>query len=308
MIDLGALAQQLPTPWVERPQRRRTQGRLDELAGWLAAAQGTWPPAEPTTARLLAITPPLTTAPPPATAPPSSDAPLAGGAGVDGVGVGVAPGWGMTAAGLEGILEAARVVGVTASPLVASGDVEEALALGIAAADAAADEGVDLLIVMGAADTVPALTGIAALAHLEPVDAVATGVDDEVWYREVVAVRDLLRRVRPHADTPYALLSTLDSPVLSALAGLILQAANRRTPVILDGLDACVAAASLYQIAPFATEWWAVADSAETPGQRAAVDLIRLKPIFGLGTATGYAGPLAAPLLRAAARLAAHPA
>lgn len=273
MIDLAALAQQVPTPWVERPERSRAQGRLDELAGWLAAAQGTWPPAEPRSVRLVAM--------------------------VESAEV---------ADGLAGILAAARVVDVTPVTVLPSGDVEDALALGVATADAAADEGVDLIVAMGAGRTVPAITAIAALSHLEPVEAVTSRVDDEVWRQEVVAVRDLLLRVRPHHDTPYSLLSELRSPVLAALAGLSIQAANRRTPVVLDGLDACVAAASLYQIAPFATEWWAVADCAGTPAQRAAVDLLRLTPVLSLGTAAGYAGPLVAPLLRAAARLATHPA
>jgi NaMN:DMB phosphoribosyltransferase len=275
MIDLGTLAQQVPTPWAQRPAAHRGQGRLDELAGWLAAAQGGWPPKEPAAVRLVAVTP-------------------AGEAGTD-----------------PRVIEAAQVLEVgTAAVAVAGEDVEDTLAAGIAAADAAADEGADLVIAMGGGDSVPAITGIAALANLEPVQAVATGVDDERWRHEIVAVRDLLRYARPHNDTPYALLMMLRSPVLGALAGLVLQAAIRRTPVVLDGLHACVAAASLYQLAPFATEWWLVADSpdaAGAPAQRAAVDLLRLRPVFDFGTAAGYAGPLVAPLLRAAARLAREP-
>jgi len=271
MIDLGALAQQVPTPWAERPAGRREHGRLDELAGWLAAAQGSWPPREPAAARLVAVTP---------------------------VGAPVPP----------ELVEAARVLEVSGTALPVEGeDVEDTLAAGIAAADAAADEGAELIVAMGSGDPVPALTGIAALANLEPVEVVTGGVDDELWVRQVIAVRDLLRRARPHNDTPYALLMMLRDPVLGALAGLVLQAAIRRTPVVLDGLDACVAAASLYQLAPFATEWWLVADSAPGPAQRAAVDLLRLRPVFDLGTAAGYAGPLVAPLLRAAARLAVDP-
>jgi nicotinate-nucleotide--dimethylbenzimidazole phosphoribosyltransferase len=272
VIDLAALAQQVPTPWAERPERRRQQGRLDELAGWLAAAQGGWPPRDPANARLVTVT--------------DADQPADG--------------------ALPAIVAAARAQDVAVVPLAVAGeDPEQTLAAGIAAADAAADEGADLIIAVGSGDPVPAITASAALANLEPTEAVVSGVDDEVWRYEVVAVRDLLRRARPHSDTPYALLTVLRSPVLSALAGLVLQAAIRRTPVVLDGLDACVAAASLYQLAPFATEWWLVADCAGVPAQRAAVDLLRLKPVFGFGTAAGYAGPLVAPLLRAAARLAA---
>jgi nicotinate-nucleotide--dimethylbenzimidazole phosphoribosyltransferase len=202
--------------------------------------------------------------------------------------------------------DAAVLVGPDLPVLVLepTGDVEPALAAGIAAADAAADEGVDLLVAVGTGADVAAAAAVAALTDREPAAMVAAAADDAAWRREVVGVRDLLRLVRPHADTPYALLSTVDSAVLSALAGLVLQAAVRRTPVVLDGLAACAAAAVMYRLAPFIEEWWLVADRTGSPAQHAALDLMRLRPVFELGTAAGYAGPLVVPVLRAAARLA----
>jgi nicotinate-nucleotide--dimethylbenzimidazole phosphoribosyltransferase len=91
--------------------------------------------------------------------------------------------------------------------------------------------------------------------------------------------------------------------VLGALAGLVLQAPVRRTPVVLDGLAACAAAGVMYRLAPHATQWWLAADRSGSPAQQAALDLLRLRPVLDLDAAPGYAGPLVVPLLRAAARL-----
>jgi nicotinate-nucleotide--dimethylbenzimidazole phosphoribosyltransferase len=177
-----------------------------------------------------------------------------------------------------------------------------ATAAGAAAADQAADEGVDVLVVAGIGADVPAMTMLAALTGLEPAAAVAAG-DDAAWRRDVIAVRDLLRRARPHAESPTELLATMGSPVLGALAGLVLQAPVRRTPVVLDGVAACAAASAMYRLAPHATQWWLAADRTGSPAQQAALDLLRLRPVLDLDTAPGYAGALLLPLLRAAARL-----
>jgi NaMN:DMB phosphoribosyltransferase len=72
---------------------------------------------------------------------------------------------------------------------------------------------------------------------------------------------------------------------------------------VLDGLAACAAAATVFRLAPFVEEWWLVADRTGSPAQHAALDLMRLRPVFDLGTAAGQAGPLVLPVLRTAARL-----
>jgi len=264
VIDLEAVGREVAAPEAVAPEQPAGLGRLGELAGWLAGTQGRWPPVEPARPRLVLVS---------AGAPPAAVAGAADGQGL-----------------LVRMVEAA-------------GDVEAALAAGIAAADAAADEGADLLVVVGTGADVPAAAAVAALTGLEPAEAVAAGADDVQWRREVIGVRDLLRLVRPHADTPYALLSAAGSPVLGALAGLVLQAAVRRTATVLDGLPACAAALACYRLAPFIEEWWLVADRSGSPAQHAALDLMQLRPLFELNTEAGQAGPLVLPVLRAAVRL-----
>src|SRR5262249_19620991 len=159
-----------------------------------------WPPAEPERVRLVAVT-----------------------AGPGGPGPGVA--------------EAAALAGVEVRAVPAAGDTDAAVAAGGAEADRAVDEGAGPLGVLGAGADVPGPAAVAALTALGPA-AAGPATDDAAWRRDVIAVRDLLRRARPHGYDPAGLLSAVDNPVLGTLAGLLLQAAVRRTPGILDGLAA----------------------------------------------------------------------
>src|SRR5262249_6752525 len=202
----------------------------------------------------------------------------------------------------SGVAEWAGRAGVGVGAVRARGDPAAARAAGVAEADRAADGGADLLVVLGAGADVPVTAAVAALTDLEPAAAV-TATDDAAWRRDVIAVRDLLRRARPHGDDPAGLLSAVDNPGLGTPAGPPLQAAVRRPPGILDGLAACAAAAVGYRLAPQAAGWWLVADRAGSPAQQAAVDLLRLTPVLDLGPPPGCAGPLLVPVLRAAARL-----
>ena len=67
-------------------------------------------------------------------------------------------------------------------------------------------------------------------------------LDDERWADRVAAIRDLTHPARRHEDDPVALLYSVGSPKLAALTGMLLRAAARRTPVLLDGAADCAAA------------------------------------------------------------------
>ena len=119
-------------------------------------------------------------------------------------------------------------------------EAERAFALGRALADEEVDGGADLLVpaALGVGASTPASVLVAALTGAEPVATIGrgSGIDDAGWMRKAAAVRDALRRAKPHARDPLALLRVAGGADLAALAGFCLQAAARRTPVLLDGL------------------------------------------------------------------------
>lgn len=199
-------------------------------------------------------------------------------------------------------LSAVRTLTVeSGSPTEPTGSAcEGALERGAQRVDQMVDEGATSLVVEARSGHRRALAVLAALLDLEPIAAVGTAVDPH-WAARMVAVRDLLPSLRPHARDPVLLLAAASDPALAELAGILAQAAVRRTPVLLD-VTAPVAAAALLAdlLAPSAAQWWLAATTPVAPAAVAALARLDLAPLLDLGV-TRRGGALALALLRAAA-------
>lgn len=169
---------------------------------------------------------------------------------------------------------------------VASG---QGLAAGREEADRFVDAGADLVVLDAEATTPAVLTAVAALLVLEPV-AVVDGRTAPDWADQVVAVRSLLRAVRPHVGDPEALLAALDDLALGRLVGLLERLAERRTPVLLGGGTATAAAALLAgRLRPGAERWWLAGSQPTDEAGRRALAATGLTPLLDLGLTTGSA-------------------
>ncbi|MBL7516615.1 nicotinate-nucleotide--dimethylbenzimidazole phosphoribosyltransferase, partial [Frankia sp. CNm7] len=181
-------------------------------------------------------------------------------------------------------------------------EVDRALAVGRRLADEEIDAGAAPPVtgaLGGGADTAAAV-GVAALRDAEPIDVVdrGDGGDDERWMLRTAAIRDALRRTRPFATAPRSVLRVAGGADLAALAGLLVQAALRRTPVIIDGRAACAAALAAERMAPGARAWWLVGGDCPDPAARQAVAALGLTPLVDLGIrAEDGTGALAAAAL-----------
>lgn len=160
------------------------------------------------------------------------------------------------------------------------------LLLGARVADEFIDAGADLLIAgdMGIGNTTPAAALIGLLADVEPAKVVGrgTGIDDNTWMRKTAAVRDAMRRGRPVKGDPVALLATCGGPDLAATTGFLLQAAARRTPVLLDGVISCACALVAHRVAFRASQWWLASHRSTEPAATAALDRLGLVPLLDL--------------------------
>ena len=127
---------------------------------------------------------------------------------------------------------------------------------------------------IGVGATTPASTIVAALTGTEPVAVIGrgSGIDDAGWMRKAAAVRDALRRAKPVAHDPLALLRVAGGADLAVLTGFCLQAAVRRTPVLLDGLVVGAAAVLADVLAPGAREWWLAAQRSPEPAMAIVLD------------------------------------
>ncbi|WP_415950766.1 nicotinate-nucleotide--dimethylbenzimidazole phosphoribosyltransferase [Streptomyces sp. KLOTTS4A1] len=192
-------------------------------------------------------------------------------------------------------------------------EAEAAFRAGMAIADEEADAGTDLVVLgdLSVGGTTPAAVLIAALCGTDA--SVVTGrggrpIDDLAWMRKCAAIRDALRRARPVLGDQLTLLQTVGGADLAALTGFLLQSAVRHTPVILDGVVTAAAALVAQRIAFRSPDWWLAGQTSGEPGQAKAFDRLALDPLLahGVTAGEGTGALLALPLVQAAAALAAE--
>ena len=187
-------------------------------------------------------------------------------------------------------------------------ELDAAVATGRRIADAEVDAGADLLIgaVCGVGVSTPVAALTAALTGMEPVDATSrgSGIDDAAWIRKAAAVRDALFRIRRGDLDVLSMLRIGGGPDLAALTGFILQAAIRRTPVMIHDMPSTVAGVLAHRLAPGADNYLLTTSLAPDRGHRRLLDLLGREPITDWSI-TGHSGVgalLVVPALAAAAQ------
>jgi nicotinate-nucleotide--dimethylbenzimidazole phosphoribosyltransferase len=195
-------------------------------------------------------------------------------------------------------------------------DVEDAMSLaeasaalraGMAVADEEIDEGADVLIAgdMGIGNTTPAAALVGVLTGTDAAGVIGrgTGIDDRTWMRKCAAIRDAMRRARRVQGDTVALLAAIGGPDLAATTGFLIQAAVRRTPVLLDGIISCACALVAHDVAPHTSMWELATHRSTEPAAQAALQWLALDPVVDLGMRLGEGtGALVAlPILQAAA-------
>ncbi|MEU8210222.1 nicotinate-nucleotide--dimethylbenzimidazole phosphoribosyltransferase [Micromonospora sp. NPDC049044] len=189
---------------------------------------------------------------------------------------------------------------------------DEALAAvqtGIRIADELIDAGAGILLTgdMGIGNTTPAAALIAAFTGVDALDATGrgTGVDDPTYAHKVAVVRAALARHTPDPADPLGVLAAVGGLEHAALAGLILGAAARRTPVLLDGVIAVSAALAAAAFAPDAVGAMVAGHRSAEPGATVALRHLGLDPLIDLGLrlGEGTGALLALPVVTGAVRV-----
>lgn len=272
--DLATLGADVEWPDAEAAAEARSAehgvfGRLAELVEWLAGVQGAFAPTEPSRPRCVVV--------------------------------------GSISSAVAGLAESLGV-GVRSTETEPDLDVPAALSSGASVADDEVDAGADLLIIAAPGPAPVAAVVVSLLTGAEPAALLPRGVaaiDTTAWITLAERMRDTRRAVAGLRNSPDELLKALDDPPFAATTGLVLRAAARRTPVVLDGTAAVVAALLGYDVQPRAARWWQIADTGTDPVHMRAVAALTGQPLLDLSTAgDGLAGLLTVPLLRAAAAIA----
>jgi nicotinate-nucleotide--dimethylbenzimidazole phosphoribosyltransferase len=333
-LDLDTLASRVPLPDEDARAAARDRedrltkpagalGRLEELAVWLAGVQGTCPPRALTRPRVVVFagdhgvaTSGVSAYPPEVTAQMVRNF-LAGGAAVNVLARRADASVRVVDMAVDAdtddlpadvtrhkVRRGSRRLDV--EDALTREEAEQALLAGVALADEEVDAGADLLVPgdMGIGNTTPAAVLTATLTGADVVAVMGrgTGVDDRGWMRKAAAVRDGLRRARPHLGDPLGLLAATGGADLAAMTGFVLQAAVRRTPVVLDGVVSGACALVAQRLAYRAPQWWLAGHRSPEPAHALALKRLGLEPVveYGMRLGEGTGALLALPVLAAA--------
>jgi nicotinate-nucleotide--dimethylbenzimidazole phosphoribosyltransferase len=213
------------------------------------------------------------------------------------------------------VVDAAGAANLEFGQVCSDESVEAALRQGWRLAEQAVDSGVDLLIVgscgagaeVAAAAVVASVTGAEIAGLLARVVGADGTVDDAVWMRRCAALRDGLHRVRGRVLNGKELLAELGGPDIATVAGILLGATARRTPVLLDGPVGVAAGLVARDLGSQSRLWCAMADHGQHPTTKLGADVLGLMPLLDLHVSLGEGATslVALPLLRNALMLAA---
>ncbi len=168
----------------------------------------------------------------------------------------------------------------------------------------------DLLVLgeMGIGNTTPAAAIYHALYGGEPDHWVGrgAGVDDAGLRRKAEAVRAAVARHKAHLGDPLEVLARLGGREIAAIAGAILAARLRRTPVLLDGFVVSSAAAVLQALDGSALNHCLAGHVSAERAHRKALRRLGKQPLLDLGMRLGEGSGAALAVAIVKAAVACH--
>src|SRR5512136_577777 len=182
-------------------------------------------------------------------------------------------------------------------PAMTRDQAQRAVEAGIRVAMREMERGADMLATgdMGIGNTT-ASSAIVAACTGRPVAEVTgrgTGVDDAGLAHKVAVIEQALALNQPDASDALDVLSKVGGFEIGGLAGVIIGAASKRVPVVIDGFISGAAAMTAYHLAPSVQPYMIAAHRSVEIGHRATLDHMQLKPLLDLdlrlGEGTGAA-------------------
>lgn len=182
-------------------------------------------------------------------------------------------------------------------PAMARREAVRAVEAGIEIFEAEFAHGVDIVGTgdMGIGNTTPssAIASVFTGRAVADVTGRGTGLDDKGLDRKVRVIEEALRVNRPDPADAIDVLAKVGGFEIGGLAGVILAAAARRIPVVIDGFISGAAALIAFHIEPKAREYMIASHCSVEKGHKIILEHLGLRPLLDLdlrlGEGTGAA-------------------
>jgi nicotinate-nucleotide--dimethylbenzimidazole phosphoribosyltransferase len=220
-------------------------------------------------------------------------------------------GVGFDISGLEGVRHRKIRMGtanMAHGPAMTTDEALRAIALGIELVDEMVAEGASMFATgeMGIGNTTAASAVIAALTGLPAIRVTGrgTGIAEDLLPHKAAVIEKALAVNRPDPADPVDVLAKVGGLEIAALTGVILGAAAKRRPVVMDGFISAAAALAAVRLCGAAAGYILPSHVSVEVGHQVVLDELGLIPLFDLqmrlGEGTGAV--LAMSILDAAAK------
>jgi len=182
-------------------------------------------------------------------------------------------------------------------PAMTRAQAEESIQSGIEIALAEIARGADIIGTgdMGIGNTTPS-GAIACVLMNQPPEKIAgrgTGVDDDGLKRKISVIARALDVNIPNANDGLDVLTKVGGFEIGGLAGVMIGAASKNTPVMVDGFISTAAAMIAVSLAPICKDYLIAAHRSKESGHGMMLEWLSLKPLLDLdlrlGEGTGAA-------------------
>jgi nicotinate-nucleotide--dimethylbenzimidazole phosphoribosyltransferase len=192
-----------------------------------------------------------------------------------------------------------------------TGEVEQALAVGVDLARVAVVDGKTLIAIgeMGIGNTTSASAITCALTGASATVATGrgTGIAPEAFAHKVEIVQAVLKRHFVDVPNPFPIdvLRCVGGLEIAAMTGMILAAASHKLMIVIDGFISTAAAALAVTIAPNVHGYLIAGHQSEEPGHNLLLKHLALTPVLSLNMrlGEGSGAVLAMPILESAMAL-----
>jgi nicotinate-nucleotide--dimethylbenzimidazole phosphoribosyltransferase len=142
---------------------------------------------------------------------------------------------------------------------------------------------------MGIGNTTPssAIAAVIAGATVREVTGRGTGITDETLARKIKVIEDSIALNKPDPGDPIGVLAKVGGAEIGGITGLILGAASKKIPVVIDGFISTAGALIAYAIEPAVKDYMFAAHNSVEKGHAIILEKMGLKPILDLDLRLG---------------------
>ena len=182
-------------------------------------------------------------------------------------------------------------------PAMTKDEAIESVETGMEVFEAELQKGVDLAGTgdMGIGNTTPssAIAAVITGKTIEEATGRGTGIDDETLAHKIDVIKRIIDMNKPDPKDALDVLHKVGGYEIGGLVGVVLAAASKRVPVVIDGLISGAAALIAYQLEPKAKDYMIASHCSVERGHRIILDYLGLEPLLDLhlrlGEGTGAA-------------------